>query len=48
LKEDATPSKKVLSENSKEVTGNKEALTESAEAENGADIVYLRKLAGIS
>jgi hypothetical protein len=50
LKEDATPSKskKVISENSKEVTGNKAALTESAEAENGADIVYLRKLAGIS
>jgi hypothetical protein len=49
LKEDAKPQteKKVLSESSKEITGNKEALKESAEAD-GADIVYLRKLAGIS
>jgi hypothetical protein len=47
LKEDAKPqTKKVLSESTSEVTGNK-ALNE-AEAENGADIVYLRKLAGIS
>ena len=48
LKEDAVkPEKKVLSESAKEITGDK-ALTESAEAESGADIVYLRKLAGIS
>ncbi len=49
LKEDVkTPEKKVLSENSKEVTGNKEALAESAEAGKGAEIINLRKLAGIS
>jgi len=48
LKEDAKkPQKKVLSESSKEITGNK-ALNESTEVESGADIVYLRKLAGIS
>lgn len=48
LKEDAKkPQKKVLSESSKEITGNK-ALHKSAEVESGADIVYLRKLAGIS
>ena len=48
LKEDAKkPQKKVLSESSKEITGNK-ALKDSTEVESGADIVYLRKLAGIS
>ncbi len=48
LKEDAKkPQKKVLSESSKEITGNK-ALHNSTEVESGADIVYLRKLAGIS
>ena len=48
LKEDAKkPQKKVLSESSKEITGNK-ALHKSTEVESGADIVYLRKLAGIS
>jgi len=47
LKEDAKkPEKKVLSESSKEVTGNKAEA--STEVEGGADIVYLRKLAGIS
>jgi hypothetical protein len=47
LKEDAKlQTKKVLSESTSEVTGNK--ASDSAEAENGADIVYLRKLAGIS
>ena len=48
LKEDAKkPEKKVLSESSKEVTGNKEAV-ETENSEKTADIVYLRKLAGIS
>ena len=48
LKEDAKPktNKKVLSESKSEVTGNKAEA--SASAEGGADIVYLRKLAGIS
>lgn len=49
LKEDAKkPEKKVLSESSKEVTGNKEAVTESASAGATAEIINLRKLAGIS
>lgn len=49
LKEDAKkPEKKVLSESSKEITGNKEAVTESAEAGQTAEIINLRKLAGIS
>jgi hypothetical protein len=48
LKEDAKkPEKKVLSESSKEVTGNKEAV-KTENSEKTADIVYLRKLAGIS
>ena len=48
LKEDAKkPEKKVLSESSKEVTGNKEAV-KTEKTEKTADIVYLRKLAGIS
>jgi hypothetical protein len=47
LKEDAkSETKKVLSESSKEVTGNK--ANSSAEADTTADIVNLRKLAGIS
>ena len=48
IKEDAKPktNKKVLSESNTEVTGNKAEA--SASAEGGADIVYLRKLAGIS
>tara|TARA_B100001093_G_scaffold242198_1_gene231975 strand:+ start:410 stop:1507 length:1098 start_codon:yes stop_codon:yes gene_type:complete len=48
LKEDAKPktNKKVLSESTTEVTGNKAEA--STEVEGGADIVYLRKLAGIS
>jgi len=49
LKEDAKqPEKKVLSESSKEITGNKEAIIESAEAGATAEIINLRKLAGIS
>ena len=48
LKEDAKlPKKKVLSESSKEVTGNKEAV-KTEKTGKTADIVYLRKLAGIS
>ena len=47
LKEDTKKTeKKVLSESSKEVTGNKAEASTSVEG--GADIVYLRKLAGIS
>ena len=47
LKEDTkSETKKVLSESSKEVTGNK--ANSSAEADTTADIVNLRKLAGIS
>jgi hypothetical protein len=48
LKEDAKPktNKKVLSESSTEITGNK--ANESASADADANIVYLRKLAGIS
>jgi hypothetical protein len=45
LKEDAK-TKKVLSESTTEVTGNK--ANESASADADANIVYLRKLAGIS
>ena len=48
LKEDAKkPEKKVLSESSTEVTGNKQEATASADSKT-ADIVYLQKLAGIS
>ena len=48
LKEDAKkPEKKVLSESTTEVTGNKAEATASAESKT-ADIVYLQKLAGIS
>lgn len=47
LKEDAkVENKKVLSESTKEVTGDK--ANSSAEADTTADIVNLRKLAGIS
>ena len=48
LKEDAKPktNKKMISESNTEVTGNKAEAT--ASADGGADIVYLRKLAGIS
>jgi hypothetical protein len=47
LKEDAKPNqnKKVLSESSKEITGGKAMV---AEANVDANIVNLRKLAGIS
>ena len=48
LKEDAkTPEKKVLSESTTEVTGNKAEASASADGKT-ADIVYLQKLAGIS
>ncbi len=48
LKEDAKkPEKKVLSESSSEVTGNKAEASASADSKT-ADIVYLQKLAGIS
>ena len=48
LKEDAKkPEKKVLSESTTEVTGNKAEATASADGKT-ADIVYLQKLAGIS
>ena len=48
LKEDAKkPEKKVLSESSTEVTGNKAEASASADSKT-ADIVYLQKLAGIS
>jgi hypothetical protein len=48
LKEDTKPktNKKMISESNTEVTGNKAEA--SASADGGADIVYLRKLAGIS
>jgi uncharacterized protein YbcI len=46
LKEDAKkPEKKVLSENSKEITGNKQAVSEGTQS---AEIINLRKLAGIN
>ena len=48
LKEDAKrPEKKVLSESTSEITGNKANASASADGKT-ADIVYLRKLAGIS
>jgi 3-deoxy-D-arabino-heptulosonate 7-phosphate (DAHP) synthase len=47
LKEDAKTTKKVLSESSTEVTGNKAEASASADGKT-ADIVYLQKLAGIS
>lgn len=48
LKEDAKPTtnKKMISESNTEITGNKAEASTSVEG--GADIVYLRKLAGIS
>ena len=48
LKEDAKPktNKKMISESNTEITGNK--ANESASADADANIVYLRKLAGIS
>ena len=48
LKEDAKkPEKKVLSESTTEVTGDKAEASASADKQT-ADIVYLQKLAGIS